>query len=84
MIKGPNDADGKVVAKPYTPTTLSDEKGHFELVVKVYPGGKVSGHLHGLKVCLFGSECIVIMYQCYPIYYSMSGSIAQYRIVYRE
>jgi cytochrome-b5 reductase len=50
MIKGPNDADGKVVAKPYTPTTLSEEKGHFELVVKVYPGGKVSGHLHGLKV----------------------------------
>jgi cytochrome-b5 reductase len=38
------------VAKPYTPTTLTDEKGHFELVVKAYPDGKVSGYLHSLKV----------------------------------
>jgi ferredoxin-NADP reductase len=50
MVKGATDSEGKFIAKPYTPTTLSDEKGHFELVIKVYPGGKVSGHLHGLKV----------------------------------
>jgi cytochrome-b5 reductase len=42
-----NDAG---VAKPYTPTTLTDDKGSFELVVKVYPGGKVSGFLHGLQI----------------------------------
>jgi len=37
-------------ARPYTPTTLNDQKGSFELVVKAYPGGKVSEYLHSLKV----------------------------------
>ena len=45
MVKG---TDG--VAKPYTPTTLTDDKGSFELVIKAYPGGKVSGFLHNLAV----------------------------------
>ena len=45
MVKG---TDG--VAKPYTPTTLTDDKGSFELVIKAYPGGKVSGFLHNLHV----------------------------------
>ena len=47
MIK---NAASPPVAKPYTPTTLTDEKGHFELVIKAYPEGKVSGYLHTLKV----------------------------------
>ncbi len=29
------EIDGKQVARSYTPTTLDDDKGHFELVVKV-------------------------------------------------
>ena len=49
MIKG-NDEDGKVVARPYTPTSLNDEKGKFEILIKSYPQGKVSSYLHSLKV----------------------------------
>lgn len=37
------------MSRPYTPTTLNDVKGKFELVVKAYPEGKVSGYLHQLK-----------------------------------
>ena len=29
------EIDGKQVVRSYTPTTLDDDKGHFELVVKV-------------------------------------------------
>eukprot|EP01041_Mallomonas_annulata_P012625 gene12625-26580_t len=49
LVKGPQ-VDGKDVFRPYTPTTLNDHKGSFELVVKKYPGGKVSSHLDSLKV----------------------------------
>lgn len=37
-------------ARPYTPTSLNDRKGSFELVIKAYPEGKVTQHLFGLKV----------------------------------
>lgn len=30
------DAQGEEVIKPYTPTTLDSDVGHFELVIKVY------------------------------------------------
>lgn len=29
------EIDGKQVVRSYTPTTLDDDKGHFDLVVKV-------------------------------------------------
>lgn len=50
MIKGLPDAEGKVVARPYTPTTLDADKGFFELVIKGYPEGNVSKYLCDLKV----------------------------------
>ena len=31
------DEDGEEVRRPYTPTTLADTRGHFDLVVKIYP-----------------------------------------------
>ncbi|UCE65556.1 MAG: cytochrome-b5 reductase [Candidatus Zixiibacteriota bacterium] len=31
--------------KPYTPTTIPDIKGYFELIIKHYPNGKVSGYM---------------------------------------
>lgn len=37
------------VVRPYTPTTLNSQKGHFELVIKRYPDGKVSSYMHGLQ-----------------------------------
>eukprot|EP01063_Lacrimia_lanifica_P030696 TRINITY_DN4920_c0_g1_i2.p2 TRINITY_DN4920_c0_g1~~TRINITY_DN4920_c0_g1_i2.p2 ORF type:complete len:292 (+),score=128.43 TRINITY_DN4920_c0_g1_i2:1597-2472(+) len=40
--KGP---DGKNVIRPYTPTSAPEQQGTFDLVVKVYPGAKMGGHL---------------------------------------
>ncbi|KAK1759208.1 NADH-cytochrome b5 reductase 2 [Echria macrotheca] len=37
------------VLRPYTPTNDLDEKGFVELMVKHYPGGKQSTHIHSLK-----------------------------------
>lgn len=37
------------VARPYTPVSSSDETGKLELLVKHYPSGKQSTHLHSLK-----------------------------------
>lgn len=34
--------------RPYTPITTSDEAGHIDFLVKHYPNGKVSTHLHNL------------------------------------
>ena len=49
MIKG-LPKDGKDVARPYTPTSLDQDEGKFELIIKGYPEGNVSSYLCGLKV----------------------------------
>ncbi|BEJ13484.1 hypothetical protein CspHIS471_0306580 [Cutaneotrichosporon sp. HIS471] len=41
---------GKNVMRSYTPTTLDNDKGYFELVVKTYPQGNISKYLAGLKI----------------------------------
>jgi cytochrome-b5 reductase len=41
--------DGKNVMRSYTPTSLDNDKGYFELVVKTYPQGNISKYLAGLK-----------------------------------
>jgi cytochrome-b5 reductase len=40
----------KDVSRPYTPVSSDDDKGFFDLVVKVYPGGKMSGHLESMEI----------------------------------
>lgn len=51
--------DGQLVVRPYTPTSSDEDKGHMDLVVKVYfknvhpkfpDGGKMSQHLESLKI----------------------------------
>ncbi|KAK3687591.1 ferredoxin reductase-like protein [Podospora appendiculata] len=37
------------VLRPYTPTNDLNEPGFVELMVKLYPGGKQSSHIHSLK-----------------------------------
>ncbi|KAK1780232.1 hypothetical protein QBC45DRAFT_115007 [Copromyces sp. CBS 386.78] len=37
------------VLRPYTPTSDLNEPGYVELMVKLYPGGKQSTHLHSLQ-----------------------------------
>ncbi|OVA00467.1 Oxidoreductase FAD/NAD(P)-binding [Macleaya cordata] len=45
------DAEGKTkyVVRPYTPISDPDSKGYFDLLVKIYPEGKMSQHLASLK-----------------------------------
>ncbi|KAI9222972.1 NADH-cytochrome b5 reductase [Blastocladiella britannica] len=38
------------VVRPYTPTSTDDVRGHFDLVIKQYPDGKMSKHIFSLKV----------------------------------
>lgn len=42
--------DGKNVMRSYTPTSLDDDKGYFELVVKSYEKGNISKYLAGLNI----------------------------------
>eukprot|EP00249_Psilotum_nudum_P010790 c22771_g1_i1 orf=423-1277(+) len=44
------DAEGTEVIKPYTPTTLDSDVGYFELVIKIYPQGRMSHHFRNLQV----------------------------------
>ncbi|XWS17163.1 hypothetical protein CRYUN_Cryun33cG0044700 [Craigia yunnanensis] len=45
------DAEGKTkyVIRPYTPISDPDAKGYFDLLIKVYPEGKMSQHFSSLK-----------------------------------
>ncbi|CAF0900290.1 unnamed protein product [Didymodactylos carnosus] len=42
--------DGELVKRPYTPTTSDDQKGYFDLVIKVYPQGKMTQYLDKLNI----------------------------------
>ncbi|KAL6987286.1 NADH-cytochrome b5 reductase [Sarracenia purpurea var. burkii] len=44
------DSQGEEVIKPYTPTTLDSDVGFFELVIKMYPQGRMSHHFRELRV----------------------------------
>lgn len=44
------DSQGEEVIKPYTPTTLDSDVGRFELVIKMYPQGRMSHHFREMKV----------------------------------
>ncbi|CAM8886764.1 hypothetical protein QQ045_025063 [Rhodiola kirilowii] len=43
------DAQGDEVVKAYTPTTLDSDVGYFELVIKMYPQGRMSHHFREMK-----------------------------------
>ncbi|XP_010250026.1 PREDICTED: NADH-cytochrome b5 reductase-like protein [Nelumbo nucifera] len=45
------DSEGKTkyVIRPYTPISDPDSKGYFDLLIKVYPEGKMSQHFASLK-----------------------------------
>merc|ERR1711904_437436 len=49
-VDGPKDAEGNPIIRPYTPISTNAMLGKFELMVKVYPGGQMSGHLDALEV----------------------------------
>ncbi|TXG73423.1 hypothetical protein EZV62_002002 [Acer yangbiense] len=43
------DSLGEEVIKAYTPTTLDSDIGYFELVIKMYPQGRMSHHFRQLR-----------------------------------
>ncbi|XP_070664069.1 NADH--cytochrome b5 reductase 1-like isoform X1 [Malus domestica] len=43
------DSLNEVVVKPYTPTTLDSDVGYFELVIKMYPQGRMSHHFQMMR-----------------------------------
>ncbi|XP_073014741.1 NADH--cytochrome b5 reductase 1-like [Primulina eburnea] len=43
------DSLGEEVIKPYTPTTLDSDVGYFELVIKMYPQGRMSHHFREMR-----------------------------------
>ncbi|KAJ6804706.1 NADH--cytochrome b5 reductase 1 isoform X2 [Iris pallida] len=44
------DGVGEEVIKPYTPITLDSDLGYFELVIKMYPQGRMSHHFREMRV----------------------------------
>ncbi|XP_065854032.1 NADH--cytochrome b5 reductase 1 [Euphorbia lathyris] len=50
------DSQGEEVIKPYTPTTLDSDVGHFELVIKMYPQGRMSHHFREMRV----GDCLAV------------------------
>lgn len=46
--KGPNDE--KATLRPYTPISDEDERGYMDLLIKRYPDGPMSTHLHNMAV----------------------------------
>jgi len=47
--RGQDSLDEEVI-KPYTPTTLDSDIGYFELVIKMYPQGRMSHHFREMRV----------------------------------
>ncbi|XP_022944291.1 NADH--cytochrome b5 reductase 1-like isoform X1 [Cucurbita moschata] len=43
------DSEGEEVVKPYTPTSLDTDVGYFDLVIKMYPQGRMSHHFREMR-----------------------------------
>ena len=46
----PETNETKALKRPYTPTSSDDDKGHFDLVVKIYAGGRMTQHLEAMHL----------------------------------
>lgn len=50
LARGGRDADGNPFVRPYTPVSTNAAVGKFELLVKIYPDGNLSGHMDLMEV----------------------------------
>ncbi|KAJ2860410.1 hypothetical protein FB639_005636, partial [Coemansia asiatica] len=48
VVKAKIGDDEKPTIRPYTPVSPQDARGYFDLVIKRYPNGKMSSHIHSL------------------------------------
>jgi cytochrome-b5 reductase len=44
------EINGQTHRRPYTPSSTPDDIGYFEMIIKKYPTGLVSGYIHGKNV----------------------------------
>ncbi|KAM3532724.1 hypothetical protein NHJ13051_000187 [Beauveria bassiana] len=49
LAKYKGEGDAKATLRPYTPINDENEPGYVELLVKQYPGGPMSTHIHNLQ-----------------------------------
>jgi len=48
VTRGPQGDDGKPTIRPYTPISTEEQRGYFDLLIKVYEKGNMSRHIHSL------------------------------------
>ena len=48
-IRG-KDEEGNTISRQYTPVTNESTKGHFDVVIKIYPDGKLGNYLKNLPI----------------------------------
>ncbi|KAI8060692.1 hypothetical protein BC940DRAFT_311567 [Gongronella butleri] len=44
------DGSPGFIIRPYTPTSTEETQGHVDFIIKGYPEGKMSKHIHNLKI----------------------------------
>ncbi|ORX92399.1 putative NADH-cytochrome b5 reductase [Basidiobolus meristosporus CBS 931.73] len=49
ITKVPKAGGKGVIIRPYTPTSDDDTVGHFDMIIKKYPNGPMSEHIHNMK-----------------------------------
>jgi len=49
LARTPKLPEGKQVTRPYSPISKETTSDHFDLLVKKYPNGPMSSHIHSLK-----------------------------------
>jgi cytochrome-b5 reductase len=50
LARGGKDDQGNPVVRPYTPISTNNLIGKFELMVKIYPDGKLSQHMCNMPI----------------------------------
>jgi len=70
------DEQGEAIIRPYTPVTSDDELGYVELVIKIYPKGRMGQYLDHLNI----GDSIDIMGPNGFIHYDMPSHITVKRL----
>lgn len=56
LAKYQEEGSPEPVVRPYTPVSTNARIGKFQLVIKVYPGGKMSNHIMDMPIAFFWQE----------------------------
>jgi len=64
-----HDKENKPISRPYTPISSDDNLGYFDLLIKIYPQGKMGQHLKSMNV----GESIEVRGPAGHVYYKGNG-----------